>query len=108
MQIKVSKVFANFINKTAKELGFEAEASVKSMSEGQYRMLVGDPYDADYYGDYDWKTGQYKAIKVVYPYEYYACPQFLSTHMLYKTFQQEGFDGTFEMAKEIVRGIVEI
>ena len=46
MKIKVSKVFADFINKTAKELGFKAEASVVTMGErgcrGQRRLRLED------------------------------------------------------------------
>ena len=56
MKVKVSKVFADFINKTAKELGFKAEASVVKMSERAYCLNVGlnamlDAQDTD---DYDW------------------------------------------------------
>ena len=84
MKVKVSKVFADFINKTAKELGFKAEASVQRMSERMYRLHVGlnAMLDAEDYGDYDWREGEYKVIRVVYPEEYYACPQYLTTKAL--------------------------
>ena len=109
MKIKVSKVFADFINKTAKELGFKAEASVVTMSERGYCLNVGtsamlDAQDTD---DYDWGEDEYKVIKVVYPDEYYACPQYLTTTSLNKEFRSRGVTTADEL-KQMVRSMCEI
>lgn len=109
MKIKVSKVFADFINKTAKELGFCAEASVERMSERMYRLHVGlnamlDAQDTD---DYDWAEDEYKVIRVVYPESYYACPQYLTTTALNKEFNRRGVTNVDQL-KQMVRSMCEI
>ena len=103
MKVKVSKVFADFINKTVKDV----EARVVKMSENQYRMNLGGfaVWDAEEFGDYDWQTGEYKAIVVVYPYDYYACPRYISTKELTKEFKRRGVrdaEGLKEMVKDMI------
>ena len=109
MKIKVSKVFADFINKTAKELGFSAEASVVKMSERAYRLNVGlnAMLDADDYGDYDWAEDEYKVIRVVYPEEYYACPQYLTTAMLINEYRRRGVS-TIDELKLMLKDMLSI
>lgn len=109
MKVKVSKVFADFINKTAKELGFKAEASVVTMSERGYRLNVGldAALDAEDNGDYDWAEDEYKVIKVLYPEEYYAMPTYLTTASLTKEFRRRGVTTEAEL-KEMVKEMVEI
>ena len=108
MNIQVTKVFANFINKTAKELGFKAEASFVLMTEGMYRAYVANPEDAMWDGrDYDWDKRMYKAIRVDYPDDYYACPRYLTTIELCKEFKRKGVANWNEL-KEMVRDMVEI
>ena len=109
MKIKVSKVFADFINKTAKELGFSAEASVVTMSENAYRMNVGfgAQLDADDYGDYDWSTGKYKAIRVCYPDSYYAMPTYLTTAALQREYRSTNVSNV-DGLKQMLRSMCEI
>lgn len=109
MKVKVSKVFADFINKTAKELGFKAEASVQRMSERMYRLHVGlnamlDAQDTD---DYDWREDEYRVIRVVYPEEYCACPQYLTTTSLNKEFRSRGVTNADEL-KQMIKSMCEI
>lgn len=108
MQVKVSKVFAKFINATAKEMGFEAEASVVKLSEKQMGWFMGSEaiYDAMYYGDFD-RNGNYTAIKVIYPCEYYANPRFIGTMELVKEFNRRGCK-TMQDLKNMIRDMVEI
>lgn len=109
MKVMVSKVFAAFINKTAKELGFKAEAEVVTMSEQAYIVNVGieAQWEAEDYGDRDWTTGEYKVIRVVYPEEYYAMPQYLTTAALTKEFRRRGVT-TVDELKAMVRSMCEI
>ena len=107
MKVQVSKVFAKFINDTAKEMGFQAEASVVYMSTMGYQMNVGDPYDGEDGGDWDWEKSKFKAIQIVYPYEYYACPLYLSTKRLCAEFRRRGIK-TMQELKEMIRDLVEI
>lgn len=109
MKVKVSKVFAKFINDTAKELGFKCEASVVTMSERGYRLNVGldAALDAEDNGDYDWAEDEYKVIRVAYPEEYYAMPRYLTTAELTKEFHSRRVTNADEL-KEMVRSICEI
>lgn len=109
MNIKVSKTFANFINKTAKEMGFKAEASVVVLSENQAHGFLGmeGMFDADDYGDYDIASNTYKAIRVVYPYEYYACPMFITTGMLVREWRRRGGTDVQDL-KDMLREMIEI
>ena len=109
MKVKVSKVFADFINKTAKELGFKAEASVVKMSERAYRLNVGlsAMLDAQDTGDYDWCEDEYKVIRVVYPEDYCACPQYLTTTSLNNEFNRRRVTTADEL-KAMVRSMCEI
>ena len=106
MNVAVSKVFASFINKTAKELGFKAHAEVVEMSDRQYQLSVGDIYDACDYRDYT-GAGNLKAIMVTYPDDYYACPQYLSTKTLVNEFRGRGVK-TLDELKEMLRDMLEI
>lgn len=81
MYVQVSKTFAAFINKTAKQKGFQARATVVELTERQYQIHVnlwGPASDRDY----NWTTGKYKVIAVEYPGEYYAPVRYLSTDEL--------------------------
>lgn len=82
MKVKVSKVFAKFIESNCPNL----EAFVVELSEGAYNCNVGSVWDAG--DDYNCKTGKYRAICVSYPPEWYACPRYLSTAQIVKEFRR--------------------
>lgn len=105
MKIQVSKVFADFINKTVPNV----EASVRKMSENEYRIHVGifALWDAEQYGDYDWQTGKYKAIVVLYPDDYYACPRYITTKELDNEFKRRGVKDA-EGLKSMIKDMIEI
>lgn len=109
MNIQVSKVFAKFINKTAKEMGFKAEATVVNLTENQMHGFMGLEalFDADAYGDYDWESNTYKAIRINYPYEYYACPLFIGTGMLVRAWKRCGGKTEADL-KDMLREMIEI
>lgn len=90
MQIRVTKTFANFINHTAKRLNFKAHAELVTMDMDKYRVFVGEPVDAMFSGDYDSSIGVFKAIRVSYPFEYYACDRYLTTNELVHEFHRYG------------------
>ena len=96
MIVKVSKRFAKFINDTAKKFRKEFHADVVEVRE-----LWGD--DADY----NWETGMYKKIRLTYPSDYYACPQYLSTKYLNEEFRRRGVR-TCEELEEMIVDLCEI
>ena len=109
MKVKVSKIFAAYINKSAKALGFKAEASVVEMSERAYRLNVGldAMLDAQDNGDYDWAKDEYKVIRVTYPDEYYATPKYLTTASLNREFRRRGVTTENEL-QQMLRYMCEI
>lgn len=118
MKIKVTKVFANYLNKLAKQGVLDIDhAEVKTFSERQYELNVGDPWDADEYGDCteDWvQHGDdfnfepvYKAIVVFYPDSYYAMPKCISTELLVTTAKWRKVT-TEEELKEMLKDLINI
>ena len=73
MEVKVSKVFAKFIEKNCAGLS----AEVVEMLHGLYSCIVGSVWDAG--NDYNPATGKYRAICVSYPPELHALPRYIST-----------------------------
>lgn len=105
MIVKVSKKMCDFINKTAKNRGFEARADIVLMPENKYRFFVG--FCSDPWTDYDNKTGKIKVIQISYPGNYYACPVYLSTDKLVKAFKAVN-GSTLEDLAGVVRDLCEI
>ena len=82
MQIKVSKVFARFIESNCPKL----KAEVVELSEGAYSYYVGSIWDVG--NDYNPATGKYKAICVSYPPEWYAPARYISTAQIVAEFHR--------------------
>ena len=87
-------------------MGFEAHAEIVEMSDRQYGLCVGDIFDAYDYRDYT-PAGNFKAIMISYPGDYYACPQYLSTKALVNEFRGRGVK-TLDELKEMLRDMLEI
>ena len=106
MKVRVSNVFATFINKTAEKYGLEARASVVKFQEATYRAYVGDVDDAYDCGD-DAQDGTLRAIVVEFPWDYYACPVYLSTRALRSEFRSRGVR-TVDDLEEMIADIFNI
>lgn len=109
MKIRVSKVFANYLNKLAKQGVLNMEhAEVRTFSESCYSLHVGEPMDADYYDDFDYDDDGnllYKAIVVTYPYEFHALPKYLTTELLTTTYNWRKVgneEELIEMLKDLI------
>lgn len=94
MKVRVTKVMAKEISKAmkARDMEFD-ECIVGSMSERGYILNVAGTdgaFEAQDNGDYDWETGEYKFIKIVWPWHYHACPTYLTTQSLRATFKRCG------------------
>lgn len=110
MKIKVSKVFANYINKCAEEMGFKADASVETMSENQYRFCVGNVFEAMDNGDYDMDDegrNVFKVITINYPYDYYAPTKYLTTKRLLNEWRRRNGSSEQDL-REMIRELCEI
>lgn len=105
MKVKVSKVFAQHLNSIKDYLDIDV-ARVVSMDEHQYRLNVTtDTIEAMIRGDYTYDTRMYKAIRIDYPAEYYACPRYLTTKELNDEFARHNvkdIDGLNRMLKSII------
>lgn len=83
MRVKVSKVFAKFIEKNCAGLS----AEVVEISADAYGYNVGSVWDAG--DDYNPATGKFKAICVSYPPEWYASPRYISTAQILAEFHRK-------------------
>lgn len=99
MQVKVSKVFAKFVNEVADEFGKEFHAEVRT------RKLR--PYENWCDADYNWATDEVRELVVTYPYEYYACPKYVRTDELIAEFNRRG-EKTWDGLKRMVVDMFEI
>lgn len=104
MKIQVTKVFAKFINETAKQMNFKVAAEVVELSERGYLLNVGDP---DFYQDYNPTTGKFKAILVTYPAEYCAACRYIGTPELVRKFRYNNIR-TVDELREMLRDMLEI
>lgn len=91
MKIKVSKVFAKFIEKNCPNLS----AEVVEMSQGAYSYNVGSIWDAG--DDYNPAAGKFKAIRVSYPPESYALARYLSTAQILEEFHRYNVTNAVEL-----------
>lgn len=82
MRVKVSKVFAKFIETNCANLS----AEVVELSQGAYSYNVGSIWDAG--DDYNPATGKFKAICISYPSEWYASPRYISTAQILAEFHR--------------------
>ena len=106
MNIQVSKVFAKFINDTAKEMGFETHAEVIALRSSAYTFATGtDRWDGEC--DYCYETDTYRVIEVSYPWDFYATRKFLTTYALNMEFRKRGVK-TVDELKAMLRDMLEI
>ena len=104
MKVKATKVMAEMLNKKFKEHNDGYDVSLEKMSERRFSVNV-DLNSFDHDDDYDYKTGQFSAICVMYPLDYYACNRYLTTKDLVRAFQKSDktLDGFAEAVYESVR-----
>lgn len=100
MKIKVSKVFAKFVNETAKEAGKQFTAKVIGMSANEYACHCG--LWSDPYADYNARTGKFDVLAVYYPGEFYACPRYVGTEELTNEVRRARVDNFEDLARLIV------
>lgn len=82
MKIAATTTMVSELNKAFKRKGMPYKAKYVTYDEREYAWYVGDIYDAEDYGDYNYNTGNYRAICILYPCEYYACNRTLSSREL--------------------------
>lgn len=79
IKIKVTGTMVKMLKKALPEYDFR----LVKMTRREYATQVHyDEYTAHDYGDYDYADDIYKAIKVTYPAEYYACTNYITTKEL--------------------------
>lgn len=84
MLCKVTKRMVKELNKEAKN--HSLSFVYRECTPEQFSRIFSDWYliNADYYGDFDYTKGVCKYIAVVYPAEYYAMNNYLTTYDLIK------------------------
>lgn len=79
MRIAATKKMVAVLNRAAVAAGKPYKFSYSTLNTGAYAWSVGDIWAAYDYGDYNSRTGKMRAVRVSYPYEYYAAPRYIST-----------------------------
>ena len=99
MRVQVSKKMVNMLNRTLRN-DFAQNDSIplrfdyrETGDDGVYRFSVGDPWSAEQYGDYNYLTGKYKYIYVLYPDACYALPNVLTSKDLCEFYHEIKHDG---------------
>ena len=85
MKLNTTKTFATFLKNEMKKLGLNYEITLEKLNDRQYGWLVDVMNRTD---AYDYNTGLYSVLKVTYPYDYYACPKYITKEDLYKTWNK--------------------
>lgn len=100
MKIAATKVFADYINKTAIQTGKKFQAELYKMSWLNYQMNF-DIWTAAEFGDIT-KDKTVKIILVTYPDNYYCSPKYLTSYYLSKEFRARGVRTETELQQMIV------
>ena len=88
MRIAATTTMAATLNKEFRRRGWDYKARQVWLKAQQYSWNVGDIYDAEDYGDYNDEKDAYRAIVVIYPDDYYACPRYITTRDLNRLFSK--------------------
>lgn len=96
MKVKVTKIMTNTLDKYAKKHGVKYRFVYHTAPIDYYRTAVNwDIYTAESYGDYDIEHGVFKYIAVVYPSEWYAMNDYITTADLVRLFDKSDTIDTF-------------
>lgn len=79
MRVEATKTLTAWLNNQFKQHNIPYKAVYATMTQREYDWQVGDT-SMEY--DYNFTTGKYRVIKILYPDNYYACPQYLTTTLL--------------------------
>ena len=87
MKLKATKTMAAALNKAAAAAGAGITFTLEKLPERAYGVMVDyDIFGAADYGDYNYSTGLFQAIRVSYPLECYACDSWLTTKELHRIY----------------------
>ena len=79
MRVEATKTLTTWLNNQFKQHNIPYKAIYATMTQREYDWQVGDS-SMEY--DYNFTTGKYRVIKILYPDDYYACLQYLTTRQL--------------------------
>lgn len=104
MKVLATKTMTREINKALHANGEKMRAEYVTMSRRAFSFYV----DSDIWEnerDYMPDTDEMRAIKILYPHEYYAMPQYLTSAELVRIFQKSDktFDGFMDAVIESIQ-----
>ena len=89
MKVKVTKIMTNTLDKYAKNHGVKYRFVYHTATLDYYRTAVNlDVFGAYDNGDFDENNGVFKYIAVIYPPEWYAVNQYITTADLRRLFDK--------------------
>ena len=87
MRVQVSKTLTTWLNNQFKQHNIPYKAIYTTLSQREYDWQVGDTSMDTLEYEYNFTTGKYRVIKILYPDNYYACPNYLTTSILIRLAQ---------------------
>lgn len=87
MRVQASKTLTAWLNNQFKQHNIPYKAIYTAMTQREYDWQVGDTSMDTLGYDYNFTTGKYRVIKILYPDNYYACPNYLTTSILIRLAQ---------------------
>lgn len=106
MKIASTKAMATLLNKMTKEMGItDRHFRYITLTPEVYKRYVDiEIYNAYDNGDYNWETGELRAIEVEYPSEYYANNNYLTTQELNRIFRwyKSSIKNADDFAKKVI------
>ena len=104
MKVKVTKTMAAAIKKSMRTMYPCVTVSMQTYKPDTYSWYVGSVWENEQ--DYDYTSGQFKCIRIVYPENYYAMPRYLTTRELQRIAGR--CDGTLDGFMKAVYAAIEI
>lgn len=104
MKVKVTKTMTAAIKKAMRTMYPAASITLETCKADTYSRYVGSVWENEQ--DYDYTSGQFKYIRIVYPDNYYAMPRYLTTRDLQHIAGR--CDGTMDGFMKAVKAAIEI
>lgn len=87
MNVQVSKAMTNEINNYFKNNGIPYKAQYETMTPAAFGWNV-DINTEQHEADFLPASGKMRAIKILYPEDFYACPRYVTTRELLRVFRK--------------------
>lgn len=98
MQIKITNKMVQMLKKALPDYDFK----IVKLNRREYATMVHyDIFTAMDHGDYDYANDIYKAIRVLYPANYYALPNYITSKELKELVKNNNVNNSDDLLREL-------